>query len=518
MLYSNRVQSLATGLCLICVCAWPGYSHAERSNQRGVAIPDDAPDAFVQRATHLDRNEYGADLTLPLDVSETWQLLHRVLADLGINPEQEDTQRQYLLSDWVLWVWNPKLETGSSKPPLKAFARAYERHRFEFTVSPDATNSSAMIRISDKARQKEVDITPDSEYAWLKWQDAPVQADAAWSFSRRLQRNFESALSSRMVPSGVTAPRIVEPVQPPGSTREMPPVTSAPVVRTAAPTAVIVEPAGTLPVPVPVRPVLEQQRSVERAQTKPPAVEPPLAVAGTPLAQVPENPAPAPTPKAIQQQSNDKAVQSQSPVIDPHPAVAEKPASVARKPALPVPTPVTEAPAVVQAPTRPEKSLDPANPAAATPDVPPTQAPRSVQGGLLVDGGLDATWLALLPAIDALGIKLQSSDQAQHMLTTEWINAMYDKKNQQFTLESKNAERWAFDLWGKGHQRHRFQLILIPLDGGARTMVYAYHTGFQVQTDRTPDSSQTLLYWKDHKTEPAVAMAFLRRLQLLVRQ
>jgi len=211
-------------------------------------------------------------------------------------------------------------------------------------------------------------------------------------------------------------------------------------------------------------------------------------------------------------------VQSQSPVIDPHPAVAEQPASVARKPALPVPTPETEAPAVVQAPTRPEKSLNAANPAAATPDVPPTPTPREVQGGLLVDGGLDATWLALLPAIDALGIKLQSRDQAQHMLTTQWIDSTYDKKNQQFTLESKAEERWAFDLWGKGHQRHRFQLILIPLDGGARTMVYAYHTGFQVQTDRTPDSSQTLLYWKDHKTQPAVAMAFLRRLQLLVRQ
>ena len=518
MLYSNRIQSLATGLCLICVCAWPVYSLAERSNQRGVAIPDDAPDAFIQGATHLDRNEYGADLTLPLDVSETWQLLHRVLTDLGIKPEQEDVQRQYLLSDWVLWVWNPKLETGSSKPPLKGFARTYERHRFEFTVSRAATNTGAMIRISDKARQKEVDITPDSEYSWLKWQDAPVQADAAWSFSRRLQRNFESALSSRIVPSGVTAPRIIEPVEPPGSTRESPPVTSAPVARTTTPTAVIVEPAGMLPVPG--RPVLQQQPSVERAQTKPPAVEPPLAVAGTPLAQVPDNTAPTPTltPKAIPQQDNHKAVRSQSPVIDPHPAVAEKPASVARKPALPLPTPVTEAPTVVQAATRPEKSLDTANPAAAVPHVPPTQAPRSIQGGLLVDSGLEATWLALLRAIDALGIKLQSSDQAQHMLTTEWINAMYDKKNQQFTLESKNAERWAFDLWGKGHQRHRFQLILIPLDGGARTMVYAYHTGFQVQTDRTPDSSQTLLYWKDHKTEPAVAMAFLRRLQLLVRQ
>ena len=139
-----------------------------------------------------------------------------------------------------------------------------------------------------------------------------------------------------------------------------------------------------------------------------------------------------------------------------------------------------------------------------------------MQGGLLVNAGPDATWQALREALDALGVKLQSSDQRQHMLTTEWIDANYNRKNQQFLMASKNEERWAFNLWGKGRQRHRFQLILIPADGAATTMVYAYHSGFQGETDRTPDSSQTLLYWKDDATEPAIAMAFLRRLRLVV--
>ena len=465
---SYRIHSLAIALSLMCFLLSTSCAHAERIKQRGVAIPD-APDMFVNGTTRLDRNESGADLTLPLNANETWPLLNRVLAGLGIKPKQQDDQRQLLLTGWILWVWNPRLETGRSKPPLKALSRTYERHRFEFSVSPAATDTEAVIHISDSARQREVDITPDSAYTWLQWQDAELQADAAWSFMRRLQGNFESALSSRVLPSTVAAPRIIEPVQPSRPTRETTAATPTAPVSIPAP-AVIVAPAGTLSTPAPV-------------------------------------PVPVPPQPTVKQSSN-KPDQSKPPAIEPRQAVAEQPAEIADTPSLPEPSPTAELQPVAQTPTRPAK-LQP---------TPPSAAPLAVQGGLLVDSGLDATWQALLAELDALGIKLQSSDQPQHMLTTQWIDAMYNKKNQLFTLESKAEQRWAFNLWGKGHERHRFQLILIPVDGGARTMVYAYHTGFQEETDRTPDSSQTQLYWKDHKTEPAIAMAFLRRLQLVVGQ
>jgi len=475
---STRIHPLAIALSLACLLFWADHGHAERLKQRGVAIPD-APDMFFQGTTRLDRNDSGADLTLPLDASETWQLLNRVLTDLGIKPKQQDAQRQLLLTDWVLWIWDPSLETGRSKPPLKALTRTYERHRFEFSVSTAEVNTGALIHISDAVRQREVDITPDSEYTWLQWQDAPVQADAAWSFMRRLQGNFESALSSRLMPSTVASPRIIEPVRTPEPAQQVTPVAPKAPAPASVPVTVIVEPARMLPVPVP---------------------------------------APVP-PQPVAKQRISKPSQTESPAVELPQVVAEEPARVANPP-LPVPPPTVEPqPTPVEpAPARPDKPQTASMPPPADANIQPVPAPTVVQGGLLVDGGLDATWQALLTAIDALGIKLQSSDPVQHMLTTQWIDARYDKKNQQFAMESKTEERWAFDLWGKGQQRHRFQLILIPADGGARTMVYAYHTGFQVETDQTPDSSQTLLYWKDHKTEPAIAMAFLRRLQLVVRQ
>ena len=89
---SDRMRPLAVTLGLICLLLWAGHSHAERFRQRGVSIPD-ASDMFVQGGTRLDRKESGADLTLSLDANETWLLLNRVLAGLGIKPKQRDAQR-----------------------------------------------------------------------------------------------------------------------------------------------------------------------------------------------------------------------------------------------------------------------------------------------------------------------------------------------------------------------------------------------------------------------------------------
>ena len=436
---------LAFGLA--CLLLGAGFAHADRFKQRGISIPD-APDMFVQGETHLDKDTGGAKLSVPLDVNETWSLLNRVLAGLAVKPREQDAQSHQLLTSWILWVWDAKSEIGQSKPPLKALSRTYERHRFEFSVISDVPDK-AVIHISDSARQREVDIAPDSEYSWLQWQDAPVQDDAAWSFMRRLQGNFESALSSRLMPSIVPA----APVTP-----------TTPPTTTVAPAAVIVEPAETPSIPATVSPPSIPRPTGSPSQNKPSTEERPQAIVNQPA-------------KAMKKLPSERAA-----------AVKPRPQAKTRRPAR-----------------------------VGTPQNTPAPTPLAIRGGLLVDGGLDATWQALLPAIDALGIKLQSRDPTQHMLATQWINATYDKENQQLSLESKTGERWAYNIWGKGRERHKFQLILIPVENGVRTMVYAYHTGFQVETDQTPDSSQTLLYWKDHETDPAIAMAFLRRLRLVVK-
>ncbi len=134
-------------------------------------------------------------------------------------------------------------------------------------------------------------------------------------------------------------------------------------------------------------------------------------------------------------------------------------------------------------------------------------------GTLFVRADVGQTWRSLLRALSALGISVASAEPQQHLLTTEWIEGRYDKNNQQLRLQSSDEGDWAFSFTGKGRQRHRFQMIVVPTAGGS--LVYAYHTGFQEQYDRTPDSSQTLLAWRDLPVEPQVATAFVRLLRLL---
>jgi hypothetical protein len=445
------------GLCLLCTTS---ASHAERFKKRGVSIPD-ASQVYIAGVTSISASETGAQLTLPLDGRESWLLLNQVLSGLGIKPEQRENAQRRLVTEWILWTYDSDANSASSKPPLKGLSRSYERHRFQFDVREDTSESGASIDINDIARQREVDITPDSEYAWLKWKDFPVQDGAALTFLRRLQGDFEAAMVSRVVPDTITVPRLVDPGKQAGSAGRVQPHETATAASPAA--------AQSAPLTKPEMPAA-------MPETQSPSVQTGTAI-GSEAPQAAQSSAPSTAQShAASRRSDEVRLGS--------PETAEKVATVA-----------------VEAKTQASRS---------------PAAPLRIQGGLLVDAGRQQTWAALLVDLESLGVSLQSSDADQYMLTTEWIDSSYDNKNQQFVIRSKDEANWAFGWAGKGRQRHRFQLMLIPVDQGARTMIYAYHTGFQEETDRTPDSSRTLLYWQDHKIEPRIALAFLGRLRILV--
>jgi len=155
-------------------------------------------------------------------------------------------------------------------------------------------------------------------------------------------------------------------------------------------------------------------------------------------------------------------------------------------------------------------------PTVMTPKVPRAATVARTTNSLLVDLPVDATWGALLRALQDLGIDIETADSSQLMIVTRWIDAAYDEKNQQLDFRSNNESRWAFNWGGRGPQHHRFQLVLIGTGQGDKTLVRAYHTGFQEQVDQTPDSSQTLMAWEDRKTDSNIAAALLRRLRIIV--
>jgi hypothetical protein len=128
----------------------------------------------------------------------------------------------------------------------------------------------------------------------------------------------------------------------------------------------------------------------------------------------------------------------------------------------------------------------------------------------------DATWAALLQSLNDLDIAAEQIDESRHALLTGWVDANYDSKNQLLVMQSKDKPLWAFNLFGKGIERHRFQLVMVPANEGSRSIVYAYHVNAQEQVDLTPDSSQTLLSWVDRETSPDVALALLRKLRIII--
>ncbi len=396
---------ILTVLWLALGLAEPGFAARPEQNP-GVIIPD-AEKIYSGVSTEVRETAEGAIWRISLPHPQAWQVLKRSLQRLGIGFTETDDEAPTLLTDWVVWEYDATANTGHSKPPHLGSQGTTERHRFRFELVNDGADSPTEFRISDAARQKQVDIAPDSEYLWMEWRDFPLQAGAAFTFGRRLQGDYEVVMS------------------------------------------------------------LQSVTVLPRPATKPPTSGPGAAVTAQPAAG---------------QQAAGKAAIS-LPVVPPPP----------------VRTPAASVPVQTEPPTT----------------TGPRPAPVTATG-LLVDSPVDAVWSALLLALEDLKVDIETADKSQLMVVTGWVYANYDKKSQQLRIHSDDDSGWAFDWRGSGPQRHRFQLVLIGTGNGDKTLVRAYHIGFQEQIDQTPDSSQTLLAWENHKTDPRVAAAFLRRLRIIV--
>lgn len=394
-------------LCL-CVCLVPFTSQGAKREPAAVVVPDVPPLPENVLQTRLVSAPNGAQLVLPSKPDQPRALLKHALSRLGISVTGAGSADQPFLTGWIRWIYNPKSGRGGSRGHGNFFSRLNERHRFRFIVSTRSTD--AVIKVEDAVHQREVDITPDSTYSWLKWKDYEPQPGAALTFLRRLQGDIESAMSSQVMalPSEDTASR---------------PVAAAPRL-----------PGSRL----------------------------------SPADKTPAAPAEATGAKA-------KRYAPSAPVIPVVPTAKVQLSPQSRGTSIP--------------------------------------APAANSGALFVRADIGRTWRSLLKALSSLGISIKSADPQQHLISTDWIEANYSKKNHRLHLQSTGEGDWAFSFTGHGRQRHRFQLMVVPAAGGS--LVYAYHTGFQEQYDKTPDSSQTLLGWRDRRTDPQVATAFIRRLRLI---
>ncbi|MEE8342977.1 MAG: hypothetical protein V3R51_04170 [Gammaproteobacteria bacterium] len=197
-------QTIFIGLMGIgfAVASWAG-SNERRS---GVYLPDESTAALANTATAFVSSPEGVYLAVPLDPNKAWSALDQTLRRLGIAATEKNRAQGYWATTWVMWVYDPGTDRGTSKPGTRLGERIFERHQFAFAVKSAAPGGTgARIQIADQARQRQVDITPDSEYTWLEWQAAATQPAAAAACLRRIHRDYESVVVTTAVTTEATA-------------------------------------------------------------------------------------------------------------------------------------------------------------------------------------------------------------------------------------------------------------------------------------------------------------------------
>jgi uncharacterized lipoprotein len=465
--------------------------HAARPDRSpGIYIPEQKnADSTAFTGTRWVETTAGGSLEVAANITETWEALDQALSSFGIKALDKDTEKREWLTDWVVWKYDSKTGAARSKPGFGFGSRSLERHRFLFQVRPGQSPGQSVIVAQDSKREREVDLNPDSEYSWLEWKVREPQQQAADSFLKRLQLPVESALNTRFVGG-------------------------AEVTRTSTGDTVVVEDTADTSADV----------VLIRTPVPEPEVATPAVVVTQPLKQLMPDPLPGsgsagariekqkPEATAVILSEPQPETTTPQPEIQPaeeaplEPGLQPEPSGTTREvPQAESPVKPAVSQPVVQAKAKPR-------PEAVKPDTPVRSAPN----GLLVRASPAVTWPALLKSLDDQEITRVSEDAEQYLLTTDWLGANYDRKNQLLVMQSKEGPVWGFGLFGKGIERHRFQVVVVPANQGTRSIIYAYHTVSQEQVDSTPDSSQTRLVWEDRDTSPDVALAFLRQLRIVI--
>ena len=531
MMARRFLRHTAILLCLSVVFVTMSVQAGRAARSPGIYIPPlKTSQADELTATRWVASGTGGHMQVSAPADEAWAALEQALAGFGIKPLERDVAAREWLTDWVVWKYDSKTGTGQSKPGFSIVGKSLERHRFRFAVKSVDAADTAIITVTDHNRQEEVDITPDSIYSWLEWQARETQQGAADTFLRRLQIAFESALATRFVVEEELT------TDADGGT-----VIIESAAEADADVVLITIPQGEeQPVQVVEPAIIPDQPSVAETVVAPPAESAAILQAPVPVIQAPDTAATLKEPAPVMQAPDTVATPKEPEPVMQAPdtaATPKEPAPVIQAPdtvATPKePVPVIQAPAMAAstepattkaASETPAPAMAPAPPATESPSttvaaVKPATTVRPAANGLLVKAAPTVAWQALQRSLQDMEIGRASGDDRQYLLTTDWIEADYNRKNQVLVMRSKDQPLWAFNLWGnRGIERHRFQLVLVPANQGTRSIIYAYHIGGQEQVDQTPDSSQTLLSWEEQQTSPAVALAFLRKLRIIIPQ
>lgn len=455
-------------ICFLCSFLNIAVARDKSDDSVGFTIPKKLITAEAPTSLVVHKDHKGSYLRIYHHDSDAWSVLKESMSVIGIPMFSMDENEHAIITDWVFWIYDDKTGHVSSKPKFSlSGAQGRERHRFVFTLEEDEQPNYTKIRISDKQREHEYEVAPDSEFIWLKWEQAESQPEAAAAFLEVVAKAFTSASHTKIVSTN-----------------------SLETNQHTESIARVVDVGQTLSKPATE---VQQKRVIGKKKIKVKSTE---------------------SKAVLHKQCTQKDINYYLTNGYSNKQIT-KLCSVQF-----VDTPVeheVEVPIYEDAPAPADAQTSTNNTSLAATQVNNKYASINGKKGLLIKASPNKTWDAIIKWAKDIKLPIASNNSNEYILTTNWAEYTYNDKKSSLEMREKDSVLWAFNIFGNGLQRHKFQIKLLS-NNNQDSIVVIEHQGYQVQVDDAPDSSVSLLTWEDQETNDEIATALLRKLRLYIPQ
>jgi hypothetical protein len=193
----KRVITLFASL-LILFYTFPSYS----DNASGIIIKD--KEAYpLSQYSQLVQHDGSPSLLLKNSKSGNYSIVVNMLDNMGVPYQVVSESPAIFQTDWISWHYDAKSKKTLSTHTNRFFT-LNGRDKYKFRISIRTVQQESYLLLDKVSRERQVDITPDTEMVWLKWEPKEADTKAISAFIQRLQNEYEV----QMLASNATVPEV----------------------------------------------------------------------------------------------------------------------------------------------------------------------------------------------------------------------------------------------------------------------------------------------------------------------
>lgn len=175
--------------------------------------PDDSSGVFIEdksvfplsKYSQLVQHDGSPSLRLTGSESDNYSVIVSLLSNMEIPYQVVSESPAIFQTDWISWHYDEESKKAMSHY-VSRFYDTSRRDKYKFKISIKNIQQQSHLLLDKVDRQQEVDITPDTEIIWLKWQEQPPDKHAIKAFLQRLRTEYEVLMMAANAPVPVVAP------------------------------------------------------------------------------------------------------------------------------------------------------------------------------------------------------------------------------------------------------------------------------------------------------------------------